>query len=64
MTTAGFRGWTVVLVGGPVTFLVVVLSYYFLEKPILEHKKRFTQTEVKAPEADLVPGNSSGAVCL
>jgi peptidoglycan/LPS O-acetylase OafA/YrhL len=50
MTTFGFHGWTVVLVGGPVTFLVVVLSYYFLQKPILEHKKRFVQTEAKAPE--------------
>jgi peptidoglycan/LPS O-acetylase OafA/YrhL len=50
MTTAGFRGWTVVLVGGPMTFLIVVVSYYFLEKPILEHKKRFAQTEAKSPE--------------
>ncbi len=45
MSSFGFRGWTVVLVGGPVTFLVVVLSYYFMEKPILEHKKRFVQAE-------------------
>jgi peptidoglycan/LPS O-acetylase OafA/YrhL len=39
----GFKGWTVVLVGTPLTFLVVLLSYYGMEKPILELKKRFTR---------------------
>jgi peptidoglycan/LPS O-acetylase OafA/YrhL len=62
MTTFGFRGWTVVLVGGPVTFLIVVLSYYFLEKPILEHKKRFVPTEAKAAaEKATIPTGSEMA---
>ncbi|MGB7748926.1 MAG: acyltransferase [Verrucomicrobiia bacterium] len=39
----GFKGWTVVLVGTPLTFLVVLLSYYGMEKPILEWKRRFTR---------------------
>ncbi len=57
MSSFGFHGWTVVLIGGPVTFLVVSLSYYFLEKPILEYKKRFARSEAEAPEKAIpVPG--------
>ena len=58
MSSFGFHGWTVVLVGGPVTFLVVALSYYFLEKPILEYKERFAHCKVEAAEekAIVVPG--------
>jgi peptidoglycan/LPS O-acetylase OafA/YrhL len=37
----GYKGWTVVLIGTPVTFLIVIVSYYAMEKPILEWKKRF-----------------------
>lgn len=37
----GYKGWTVVLIGMPVTFLIVTVSYYAMEKPILEWKKRF-----------------------
>jgi peptidoglycan/LPS O-acetylase OafA/YrhL len=37
----GFKGWTVVLAGTPLTFLIVLLSYYGMERPILELKKRF-----------------------
>jgi len=34
-------GWTVILVGAPLAFLVTVLSYYVVEKRILEFKNRF-----------------------
>ncbi|HEX3800702.1 MAG TPA: acyltransferase [Verrucomicrobiae bacterium] len=37
----GYKGWTVVLIGTPLTFLAVLPSYYFLEKPILKLKRRF-----------------------
>ena len=36
----GFKGWTVVLVGLPLTFLFVVPSYYFMERPILDRRRR------------------------
>jgi len=36
-------GWTVILVGTPLAFLATLLSYYGMEKPILELKKRFTR---------------------
>jgi peptidoglycan/LPS O-acetylase OafA/YrhL len=42
MNKAGFKGWTVVLVGTPLTFLFVLSSYYFMERPLLELRKRFT----------------------
>jgi peptidoglycan/LPS O-acetylase OafA/YrhL len=35
-------GWTVILVGTPLAFLVAVLSYYGVERRILEFKNRFT----------------------
>jgi peptidoglycan/LPS O-acetylase OafA/YrhL len=38
----GFKGWTVVLVGSPLSFMVVLLSYYGMERPILKLKKRYT----------------------
>jgi peptidoglycan/LPS O-acetylase OafA/YrhL len=41
----GFKGWTVVLVGMPLTFLMVLISYYAMEKPILKWKKRFSSNE-------------------
>jgi peptidoglycan/LPS O-acetylase OafA/YrhL len=34
--------WTVVLVGMPLALVVTVLSYYYMEKPILAFKNRFT----------------------
>ncbi len=41
MHLMGYKGWTVVLVGVPLTFLVVLPSYYFMERPILKLKARF-----------------------
>ena len=38
----GFKDFTTISVGTPLTFLVVLLSYYLMERPILELKKRFT----------------------
>jgi peptidoglycan/LPS O-acetylase OafA/YrhL len=38
----GFKDFTTISVGTPLTFLVVLLSYYFMERPILQLKKRFT----------------------
>lgn len=37
-----WSGWAVMLVGIPLAFLATVLSYYCMEKPILEFKKRFS----------------------
>jgi peptidoglycan/LPS O-acetylase OafA/YrhL len=37
-----WNGWTVLLAGTPLAFLATVLSYYCMEKPILQHKNRFT----------------------
>lgn len=45
----GFKGWTVLLVGTPVTFLIVVVSYYAVEKPILEWKQRFSRGNAVQP---------------
>lgn len=36
-----WNGWTVFLAGTPLAFLATVLSYYWLEKPILKYKNRF-----------------------
>jgi peptidoglycan/LPS O-acetylase OafA/YrhL len=41
MHLMGYKGWTVVVVGIPLTFLVVLPSYYFMERPILKLKARF-----------------------
>jgi peptidoglycan/LPS O-acetylase OafA/YrhL len=49
MDRFGFKGWTVVLVGTPVTLAVVSLSYYLMERPIMELKRRFAPDT--APEA-------------
>ena len=38
----GFKDFTTISVGTPLTFLVVLLSYYLMERPILRLKKRFT----------------------
>lgn len=37
-----YSGWTVILVGTPLAFLATVLSYYGMERRILEFKNRFT----------------------
>jgi peptidoglycan/LPS O-acetylase OafA/YrhL len=42
MNGFGFKGWVVVLMGLPLTFAFVLSSYYWMEKPILAWKKRFT----------------------
>jgi peptidoglycan/LPS O-acetylase OafA/YrhL len=42
----GFKGWTVVLAGLPVTLVVVSLSYYLLERPMLRLKQRFTRDDL------------------
>lgn len=52
MHRLGYRGWTVVLVGIPLTFLAVLLSYYGMERPILKLKSRFAPTR----PGDAVPG--------
>ena len=36
------NGWTVILVGTPLAFLVTVLSYYGMERRILQFKNHFT----------------------
>lgn len=38
-------GWTVMLVGTPLAFLVTMLSYYGMERRILEFKDRFTSRQ-------------------
>jgi hypothetical protein len=40
-----YSGWTVILIGAPLAFLVTVLSYYGMEIRILEFKNRFTPLE-------------------
>jgi len=42
MNGFGWKGWVVVSVGLPLTFVFVLGSYYLMEKPILEWKKRFS----------------------
>jgi len=42
MNGLGWKGWAVVSMGMPLTFGLVLASYYLMEKPILEWKKRFT----------------------
>jgi peptidoglycan/LPS O-acetylase OafA/YrhL len=42
MNQFGYKGWTIVLIGLPLTFLFVLPSYYFMERPILQLRKRFT----------------------
>ena len=41
-----WSGWTVIVVGLPLAFLATVLSYYGMEKPILEWKKRFSPASI------------------
>jgi peptidoglycan/LPS O-acetylase OafA/YrhL len=43
LMTDGYRRnlWTAIVVGLPLAFLATVLSYYYMEKPILAFKKRF-----------------------
>jgi len=48
MSRFGCSGWTVLFIGGPLTFLFVLISYYRLEKPVLELKKRFTSDNATA----------------
>jgi peptidoglycan/LPS O-acetylase OafA/YrhL len=48
----GYKGWTVVLVGMPLSFLITIISYYAMEKPILEWKKRFRSGELE-PNTEL-----------
>jgi peptidoglycan/LPS O-acetylase OafA/YrhL len=55
MNEFGYKGWTVVLIGAPVTFLIVVVSYYAMEKPILEWKKRFSSSNESQPDKSLQP---------
>ena len=50
----GYKGWTVVLIGTPVAFLVTIVSYYGMEKPILEWKKRF-RSSAPQPNKELQP---------
>jgi peptidoglycan/LPS O-acetylase OafA/YrhL len=50
MDRFGFKGWTVVLAGLPVTLVVVSLSYYLLERPMLRLKQRFTDNNKERTE--------------
>jgi peptidoglycan/LPS O-acetylase OafA/YrhL len=45
----GFQTLAVVMVGPILTFLAAALSYYLLEKPILELKKRFSREPTRRP---------------
>lgn len=36
------KGWTVMVVGTPLAFAAAMLSYYYMELPILKFKNRFT----------------------
>jgi peptidoglycan/LPS O-acetylase OafA/YrhL len=42
MNGFGWKGWMVVSIGLPLTFVFVLSSYYLMERPILDWKKRFT----------------------
>jgi peptidoglycan/LPS O-acetylase OafA/YrhL len=47
------NGWTVLLAGTPLAFAAAAISYYRMEKPILNYKNRFaTGTVLKMAEAD------------
>jgi peptidoglycan/LPS O-acetylase OafA/YrhL len=49
-----WNGWTVFLAGTPLAFLATLLSYYCMEKPILQFKNRFTAERLpKAAAPDL-----------
>jgi peptidoglycan/LPS O-acetylase OafA/YrhL len=41
MSRFGYKGWTVVLIGLPLTFLFVLPSYYFMERPTLNLRRRY-----------------------
>src|SRR5437016_5578576 len=58
----GLRGFTFFIAGSLVTFMVAVCSYYFLERPMLRLKKRFTNVTSHKSASGLEP-HPMGLAC-